>query len=181
MIMKNLIKILLIFVAVPVFGQNVENYRVDIELDELKLNGSISIETINKINQSAEPLLDRLPGIASSEKMDYDLWTFNINDDKLIYEFTQKGSGPDEWELTLLELTSPGSSLTIRNVNFKIGDDISKLSSLFPIAYQRRGKNPHDNTYCAVLQIDDLIGGIALVYNVSTQKITQIEFSRLLH
>lgn len=56
-----------------------------------------------------------------------------VSNTKLVYEFTQKGIGPDKWNLTLLELNSSNHSLQIKNVSFKVGDYISKLILFTPL------------------------------------------------
>ena len=161
--------------------QNVKNYHVDLELSQLKLNNTILLSDIAFIDQTGQPFLNTVSGSLSVEKLDYDSWSFRKGNDKFRFDFTQKATGPDEWDLAKVDLTESSSSLTIDNVNFAIGDNISKLNSLYPQAYNQRGLNPRNNLYCAILQINDLSGGISLIYDQISGNIYQIRFTMLTH
>ncbi len=170
---------LLGFLCHELNAQRVENYKVDLKLSDLRVYDTISLDDIGETDLEGSEFLSKISGVTSSEKVDFDFWKFKRSEDEFYFVNTQRDV--DGWDLAQLTLKGIGSSLSIKNVSFAVGDNISKLNSLYPTAYDQRGLNIRNNTYCAILEIEDLTGGISIAYDNETGKILKITFTQLLH
>ena len=155
------------------------NFEVLLNLSELKVYNNISLSDIGEIEPNGSELFNRISGIVSQEKVDLDYWILYKGQDQFRYELTPRNE--DGWDIAALTLKQQGSTLTVQNVSFSIGDNISKLNMLYPEAYNKRGFHPRLKTYCALINIPNLTGGITIYYNNQNGIINKIEFEQLLH
>lgn len=93
------------------------------------------------------------------------------------------------WDMDLMELklTGPGAFLVFGTDTIRVGDPISRLGSIFPVAYQQRGDDcggdtsevsAHPCEHSAIVAWEGGYSGINFVYHPSTYLLEEIRFSR---
>lgn len=150
------------------------------QFTEFTINNQITIVELVNLESDWEFLKESLSNPVSEDCKEGDSFmgiepycNFTYNGLKINY--TSVGNGV---ELSSIKITNDSAFLMYENVELRVGDSISKISSLFPEAYINRGQV--ETNHVIRLNIAGSVANISFRYDPIDEKITEIRFVQVL-